>query len=421
MATEHFDLIVLGANLSEQISATLLAKQGFRVLVLPSTFQPHDQSIACCPALHKLLETLGGENLLYNSTESLQLVTNDIRLQVGGPLPLEDELLREFPKYHASILVLLSRLEEWGRKLALLLTSPAPAASLLPLRLLTLYRRQLAQNLPVRRLRQPVSKLTATLGSHKLQQVLNQLFSGLCLVAPEKLSIAEAALKWHISTRTQTILFSDLTQLLTGHFTAAGGKFIAREELSELIHTGKRQGGVRLQNGKSLVADQFLIGSLPEHIEPSPALASVLAKLPCKPQSWTLSNLPTKRLPVLSRQVILAEAQTFCLTWDNNTQPPGQARLETVRQPEQNRLTTEMVRKQLSSVLPFIDFKLAETRFPQSEKSLNKCFWPQGGLAKPVASNALFSHGSRLLPSIGLNADIILGQAVAGCLQKHMS
>ncbi|APG26677.1 hypothetical protein A7E78_01645 [Syntrophotalea acetylenivorans] len=420
MATEHYNLIVLGANIGEQICATLLARQGYRVLSLPSAIQPAAQSLPCCPALNKLLKTLEGEHLLIDSGESLQLVTNDIRLQVGGLLPLENELLREFPKHHPSILALLARLDEWGRKLSLLLASPAPDASLIAFRLLTLYRRQLAQKLPARRLQQPILKLTTTLGSHKPQEALNQLLSGLCLVAPKRLSIAEAALKWHITTRPQTISLSDLSQLLTERYAAAGGQHIPLDELSGMERAGKRQTGASLKNGKVLSADQFLIGSLPEHVEPYPALTSTLAKVPGKPQTWTLSNLPRQRLSILSRQVILAGEQTLRLTWDQNKLTPGQALLEAAQPPDQTQLTTDMVREQLSSVLPFIDYELTESARPQNEKVMPKCFWPRGSLPNPVASNAIFCHGSQLLPSIGLNADIMLGQAVAGCLQKRM-
>lgn len=420
MAKEHFDLIVLGANLAEQISATLLAAQGYRVLSFPSTFQPDEQPLACCPALNKLLKSLKAEHLLQDSTDSLQLVTEDIRLQLCGPLPLTEELRREFPDHQASMLALLARLDEWGRRLSLLLASPAPDSSLLALRHLTFYRRLLGQNLPARRLQQPVLKLTTTLGARKPQQALTQLFSGLCLVAPERLSIAEAALKWHITTCPQTILLSELTQLLAERYASFGGQSIPLKELREMKHTGKRQDGASLFNGKFLSARQFLVGSLPERIELHPALAATLTKLPCKPQSWTVSGLPRQRLPMLSPQVILAGEQTLRLTWDQNSPSPGQALLETVRPADQAVLNTESVRHQLSSVLPFTDFELTETFCPSSERIMNKSFWPSGSIPKPLASNVLFSHGSRLLPSIGLSADLMLGQAAAGYLQKRL-
>jgi|LGVF01.1.fsa_nt_gb hypothetical protein len=420
MAAEHYDLIVLGAGLAEQIAATLLAGQGYRVLSFPADSQTDEQSLTCCPALNKLLKALEGEHLLRDSTESLQLVTDDIRLQLGGPLPLAEELWREFPEHHASMLALLARLDEWGRKLSLLLSSPAPDSSLLALRLLILYRRQLGQNLPARRLQHPILKLTTTLGARKPQQALTHLLSGLCLVTPARLSIAEAALKWHIITRPQTISLSALNQLLEERYAAVGGQSLPLEELAGIIHTGKRQKGVSLLNGKLLNARQFLVGSLPEHIELHPALASTLAKRPCKPQSWTLSGLPLQRLPMLAPKVVLAGEQTLRLTWDKNSSSPGQALLETIRHTDQTVLKLESIRHQLSSVLPFTDFELTETPCPSNEKIMHKSFWPRGCLPKPVASNVLYCNGSRLLPSLGLNADLMLGQAAAGCLQKRM-
>lgn len=420
MAAEHYDLIVLGANLLEQVCATLLADQGYRVLSFPSTFQPDEQPLACCPALVKLLKSLKGELLPNDATESFQLITNDIRLQLGNPQTLAEELRREFPQHHASMLALLARLDGWGRKLSLLLTDPAPDASLFILRLLIFYRRQLSQNLPAHRLQQSILKQTTTLGAHQPQQALTQLLSGLCLVAPEKLSIAEAALKWHISTRPQTLLLSGLTQLLTERYAAVGGQSLPLEELSAMGYAGKRQTGVSLVNGKVLTARQFLIGTLPEHIESPPALETAQAMRPYKPQSWTLSNLPRKRLPMLSRQVILAGKHTLRLTWDHTTPSPGQAVVETVRPISCTQPTKEIILKQLSLVLPFTEAELTEENSATSEKVTHKGCWPMGVLPKPVAPNALFCHGSHMVPSVGLNADIMLGQAVAGCLQKRL-
>ena len=420
MAKEHYDLIVIGAGLSEQIAATLLAGQGYRVLSFPSTFQTEQQTLACCPALHKLLKSLKGEDLLRESTDSVQLVTDDIRLQLGGPLSLVDELRREFPDHHDSMLALLDRLDAWGRKLSLLLTSPAPGSSLLVLRLLALYRRQLSNNLPARRLQQPILRILTTLGAPKPQNALSHLLSGLCLVTPEKLSVAEAALKWHITTRPRNLLIAELSQLLTERYAATGGQSIPLDELAAIKQTGKRPDGVSLLNGKVLNARQFLVGPLPEHIELDTALASTQAKPPCKPRRWILSGLPLQRPPMLDRQVILAGKQTLSLTWDQDSLSPGQAMLEAVRPADHTILETETVLQQLSSLLPFTSFALTETDYPTSERVMHNRFWPRGGLPRPAASNILFCHAAHLLPSLGVNADAILGQAAAGSMQKRL-
>ncbi len=420
MAAEHYDLIVIGAGLAEQIVATLLAGQGYRVLSLPAAAQTDEEQLACCPALDKLLTNLEGEHLPRHSTDSWQLVTDDIRLELGGPLPLAEELRREFPDHHSSIQALLARLDEWGHKLNLLLTSTAPDSSLRAIRFLTLYRRQLGHSLPARRLQQPIKGLLATLGAPEPQQALTQLLSGLCLVTPARLSIAEAALKWHIATRPQHILVPELTQLLTDRYAAAGGQSIPLDELSEIKYTGKCLDGVSLLNGRCLSARQFLVGSLPEHIEPHPALASALAKPPDKPRRWTLTGLPLQRPPMLARRIILAGEPVLRLTWQQESPSAGQALVEVSRPADQTVPNTESVRRQLASLLPFTDFELTETDCPSTVPVVHDSFWPRGGLPRPAASNALFCHGPHLLPSVGLNADAMLGQAAAGTLQQRL-
>jgi hypothetical protein len=420
MAKEHYDLIVIGASLTEQIAATLLAGQGYRVLSFPAAFQADEQTLACCPALNKLLKSLEGDHLLRVSTDSVQLVTDDTRLQLGGPLPLADELRREFPDQHASMLALLTRLDDWGRKLSLLLAGSAPGSSLFVLRLLALYRRQLSHKLPARQLQQPFPRILTTLGAPKPQQALSQLLSGLCLVAPEKLSVAEAALKWHITTRPQNILIPELEQLLTERFAAVGGQSIPLDELAGIKQTGRRPEGVSLLNGKAFSARQFLVGPLAEHIERDPALDSALAKPPCKPRRWILSGLPPQRPPMLERQIILTGKQTLRLTWDQESPTRGQALLESVRPTGHNLLSTETVRHPLTSLLPFTDFELTETSCPASERIMHNSFWPGGVLPRPAASNVLFCHAPYLLPSLGVNAEVILGQAAAGNLQKRL-
>ncbi|MCD4689329.1 MAG: hypothetical protein K8R55_08355 [Desulfuromonadaceae bacterium] len=420
MATEHYDLIVIGAGLSEQIAATLLAGQGYRVLSFPATFQAEQQTLACCPALNKLLKSLKGENYLRDSIDSVQLVTDDIRLQLGGPLPLADELRREFPDHHDSMLALLDQLDAWGCKLSLLLTRTAPNFSLLPLRLLALYQRQLSNNLPARKLQQPILQILRTLGAPKPQQTLNQLLSGICLVTPERLSVAEAALKWHITTRPRNIMIAELSQLLTERYAASSGQNIPLDELAAIKQTGKHPTGVRLLNGKALSARQFLVGPLPKHIKLDTALASTIAKPPCEPRRWILSGLPLQRPPMLARQVILAGKQTLSLTWDHESPLPGQALLEDVRPAALNTLDTETVLQQLSSLLPFTNFELTETGCSPREMVMHNSFWPRGGLPRPAASNVLFCHAAHLLPSLGVNADVILGQAAATTLQKRL-
>lgn len=239
-------------------------------------------------------------------------------------------------------------------------------------------------------------------------------------MTPEHLSVAEAALKWHITTRPQSILIPQLIQRLTEHYAAAGGQSIPLNELAGIKQTGKRLDSFSLLNGKILSAHQILIGPLPEHIELGPTLASTLAKPPCKPRRWVMSGLPLQRPPMLDRQVILAGEHTLSLTWDQERPSPGQALVEGVSQTDHSALSTETVRQQLSSLLPFTNFKLTETAYPLAQKVIPNSFWPKGGLPKRSSSKVLSCHASHLLPSLGASADVILGQAAAGTLHKRL-
>ena len=419
MAAEQHDLIVVGGGLSEHIAATLLARQGYRVLQLTSASFGGAEPLPCCPVLEKLLTSLDGMHLTRQRSDCFQLITDNVRLELRGPLPLAEELAREFPDHHAAVLALLARLDDWGRRLGLLLASTAPDSWWRPLRRLFLYRRLLRHKLPARRLRQPVIRLLASLPDEGLQQSLTQLLAGICLSAPKRLSVGEAALKWHTATRPEQIALQDLDDLLTERYVEASGSSVPLSGVKEIQYNGKRLQSFTLQDGRCLTARQYLLAPLPEGIKLPSTTASALSVAP-EPPHWTVSGPALQRPPLLARKAILDGDPPLRLTWSMEDCSTNHAIIKPACAAGQSIPSMESLQRRLASLLPFCDFQLDEANRPATPVAISGSQWPSCILPRPMGSNALLCHGPSLLPSAGESADLILGQAAAGVLQKRL-
>lgn len=419
MTSEQHDLILLGGDLAERIAATLLARQGYRVLhLVPDPFED-TEPLPCCAALEKLLAVLDARHLVRQQSDSFQLVTGNVRLEICGALPLAAELAREFPEHHASILALLSQLDNWGRKLGLLLACKAPDSPWGPLRSLTLYRRLLRHKLPVRRLQQPVSRLLATLPDKGAQRSLSQLLAGLCLAVPHRLSVAEAALRWHSATRPEQIDPQHLSSLLAERYAAAGGLSRPLTELKKIDFQAKRLQNITLLDGRCLTARQFILAPLPAGVELPSAMAAALPAAYCAPR-WSISGPALQRPPLLARRVILGGEPPLRLTWHQELLSPNQAIIEQACAADTALPAMKAAQRRLAALLPFSDFKLQEAGFPTTPGVLPNNLWPGGALPLPVGSNALYCHAFTRLPSAGKSAELMLGQAAAGVLQQRL-
>lgn len=418
MLAEQHDLIVFGAGLAGQTAATLLALQNYRVLLLESGAPDDVPPPACCPALDQLLASLDAQQLPRHTNDRFQLVTDDIRLEVCGALPLDQELEREFPGHHAAILALLARLDAWGKKLSLLLAGPAPDSPWRSTRSLALYRRQLQQGLPARGMGQPVDRLLATLGDKQARQALLQLLSGLSLRPPARLSTAEAALNWHIATCSQHIGFKQLTELLNDRFIAAGGRSLPLEELDELQWQGKRLESVRLRDGSRLQARQYLTGPCSPSIELPPAMAPALRNSEGAPQCWVVSGVNYQRPHILAPRVILGGEPPLHLTWAAQKDSLAQIQMSCPAEPAITDLGP--LKKRLARLLPFADLQLTPGPDPEAGGGFKTGLWPHKAQPQPIAKNLLFCHGADLLPTFTGTGSLMLGQAAAGLLKKRL-
>lgn len=421
MAAEQYDLIAFGAGLAGQTAATLMARQGYRVLLLETPMADDTQPLPCCPALEKLLASLEAKQLPRHENDSFQLISDEIRLELRGALALEQELEREFPGHHAAILALLTRLDDWGRRLNLLLSGAAPDSFWRPIRTLAFYRRQLRQGLPALRLRQPIERLLATLDERGPQQAVSQLLTGLCLTTPRRLSIAQAALGWHIAMRPQCIEVRQVARLLSDRFVAAGGHSLPLQQLAELKWQGKRLQSIRLQDGRHLQARQYLIGPRGESFERPPATAAALSSRQGEPQRWIVSGINSQRPPILAPQVVLSGEPPLRLSWGTQKSAAACTRIEIACPAEPHIASLEPLQRRLAALLPFTEFKLSTGQHqPLPAGDLKSKLWPGKAQPQPVAPNVLFCDGFDLLPSASDNVHLMLGQAAAGVLHKRL-
>lgn len=419
MAAHHYDLIVIGTGLTEQIAATLLARQGFCVFSLAT--QPNvEQALPCCSALEGLLAILAADDCPRQSVGSFQWVSDDVRLEFCGARSLEEELRRELPDHHAEALSLLTRLDDWGRRLNRLLVHRAPTAPFHAIRALGFCQRLLSQGLPARRLKQPIARFLATAGHGRLQQLLSPLFSGLSLMAPELLSTAEAALHWHIATRSQTIAGQDLERLLAEHYAAAGGEGLPLTEVATFHHAGKRLQAAILKDGRRLTADQFLIDPLSARSSLRHSLAALLPDPPPAPQHWSVTGLGAQRPPMLARQVILGGAPALRLSWGPPKQPTSQPQVELARAAPTAAFDSDAIHRRLAALLPFSDYRLSEASSSIAAVEGRNTYWPQRYLPCPTGPNIITCPGPCPATSLGASTAIMLGQAAAGTLLRRL-
>lgn len=131
MSSSYYDVIVLGTELSALTCAALLAKRGFRVLVLGQSSERPDYKLgpyrlprrpfaftaAHTPLARRILSELGlGQSFRRRAhplDPAFQLALPGHRFEIGqNEVELEREVEREFPEVKRAILDLLRRIDE---------------------------------------------------------------------------------------------------------------------------------------------------------------------------------------------------------------------------------------------------------------------------------------------------------------------
>jgi hypothetical protein len=410
----HYDAIILGGSLASRIAATLLAKEGCRVLTFREPSDPCPRWFHSSLHLDRLLKSLGSRTCVA-SPMPFQVLTTETRLSFHGPATLEEELRREFPASCDKVHSLLQKLQTLGEHLEKILWKSGGLPLLGFSNRLRFTLKRLQGKLNRSTLIQPLRKLMVGLEEDPAWQAIAALFAGLSLTPFDKLSAAEGALLWNNACRTNGVSLSGLEELLHHRYQQFHGEWEELSNLGALEYEFKRLTGISSKKGGKCTAGYFLVGSPATRIFLPKSLNSAISSPPPVLQ-YVTSPLDGMISPLLAPDVILggnpplrlkftaAENGTFCAI------DYAAANVAT---------SEEDIRRRLGPVLPFAKFQLKgpfTTEPLQDQKpgftSSRKMFL---GASNPLKlkGNALLCYGAGILPSLGTTGEILVGMTVA--------
>jgi len=412
----HYDVIIIGESLATRIAAVQLVKSGCRVLTFEEGLAISPAWFASSQQLEKLLEQFSGRSCL-TTPPSFQVITPSARVDLASRYPLEEVLLREFPKDYTGLLELFGNLKKSGEQLENALQQSGCA----PLKGLggqfRFRWKALRCGLGLRSGKKPLSTHLQSLQlSGESREFLQTLFSGLSLVPVEQLTMTEAALLWVSHTREHGASASGLDTLLRQRYEQFHGKTESLEDLRQIDATTQKVQQVVLKNGSSCTADFFLVAS-DTHLSKLPSLNRNALKLPERPSRAVTTALQGKTSPLLSNRVILAGATPLRLSFGKRGEDtlcaidiPGGASLPTADQ---------MV-SQLQPALPFCRYQLEmpDTAQTADVSPKRKSSFGQQTSVR-LLRNTLLCHGATIFPALGSGGDVLLGNSVANYIESR--
>jgi len=399
MTVSRFDIAMAGESLAAQMTATLLAKQGRRVIRLtaPGHCDPWQHASLF---LDKLLDTLGGQACRC-AKPPFQVLAPRARATVHPDLPLADELAREFGRESASVTALLDDLEQLGRRLEETLWEHGG----LPdegLRECATWRWQcLRRRLPWRKLSASLAKRVQAMPVPAAEW-LRDLFQGLALQPLAALTVADGALLWAHARRRPGIDAEQLQQLLRQRFEQFHGVATNLASLAALEHrdgqwVGRRHDGGSFQAGQLILGDLDL--ELPGHGVPLPHQPLT------PPQHLLTSSLAGQLSPLLAQRVIVGGPLPMRLVLDHAA--PGVAAHISA-----SVIADEaQIRSQLEPVLPFARYTLEHQHYGRSSVRLadpSSTALPLGKVPFRLGSQLWCADETRLLPQLGSGGAALL-------------
>ena len=424
MKQRYYDAIILGDSLASQTAAALLVKGGCRILTFRlRTERPAALSLGPVPAsrpIERLLEVLGARSCLAQAP-SLQVVTSESRLEIGGEHSIEDELHREFGADALQTTTQLKSLQQLGEKLeTLLLTSGGLPVSNGGNGLRFFRNAFLGRAL--RGSGQTLERFLAPLPTAP-RKALTALFAGLALIPADRLSVAEAALLWTGALCGKTVAVADFAKLLQQRYEQFHG---AEEDLAAIQGASRDRHkliDLQLKKGRQCGGAWYLLGSpsgmhpIDETQPPPASRAATTQRAFTSPLDGLLPpvlrpiNIPENSFPLrfsLTRKHDHTVGVLDYRTDDDGSDPLSRA---------------AELKHTLAPLLPFGDFTIEP---PLSEPHLS-ARRRRGLRSFPnicgdwrVLSNMLLCHGASTAPAMGAAGEILTGMTVAGILLREL-
>lgn len=407
MSNKTYDIVIIGGSLSARIAASLLAKQGSRVLFMRCREVSASAWFPSSLFLERLLGILGGRSC-FVAQQPIQVLSRHARVTLCNDIPLADEMQREFGQSAAAAIDWLAGLDRLGIALEELFWENQglcwPSFGETARFRLRCLRRRFdwgALDAPVAR----------ELENHPepVKIFLTDLFQGLSMMRTGELSRASAALLWAQALRAENLQEPDFSQLLNKRFDQFHGSRTHLDELESLDFDGKRWTGGRFKTGGHFTASTFLLGDSRWldrfHAGKTRPLPQPQASSFCR-----TSDLTGQLSPLLATRVICGGPLPLRLAIEKQEQQQI-GRLRSTAG-----MTEEQLRRQLEPVLPFARYRVIPDEEPIQTTSIPSVASTPRQLARlplRLGSNLYCADGTSLLPEMGAAGAALLGWTLA--------
>lgn len=346
----EFDIAIAGNSLSARIASALLAKNGYRILLLEDSLQSDFSWPFSSVFIENVLATLGGRSC-FTHPSPFQVISPGSRITINSENPVETELKREFGERSGTqVSGFLAELQEKGQKInqLLWLNQGLPWSGLKA--------RCRFRFLSIRQ-RIPIPELKASLqpgidGFDPLaKEFLKSLFEGLSLCPLEKLSVGEAALLWTQVSRPENLSKTEFDTLLRKRFEQFHGHSESLQNLEKLDFQNQRFIGGHLRDKGAFTAKHLLVG----HLRSIRHFFS--ANGPPLPESVRLLQYKTSDLQgqlsnLLANQVIIGGAVPLRFS----TSKEQEATIAAIQAAELR--SAEQIQDLLEPALPFAEYEV---------------------------------------------------------------
>lgn len=407
MSSKHYDIAIIGGSLSARIAATLLAKQGNKVLFLRYREATASEWFHSSLFLEKLLGVLGGRSC-FVSQKPIQVLSRKARVTLSTDIPLENELCREFGQDGAAVSQWLEKLRLQGAQLENLFWEngglPWPSfKTTASFKLLCMRRKTNWTELDA-----PITAAMKQLPQAAVEFV-KDLLQGLSLQKINQLSHAQAALLWSQAMRPENLKEPDFSELLGKRFDQFHGLKTDLEDLESVDFNGSRWTGGRIKGGGQFTATTFLLGDARWIDRFKPGKVTALPS-PHALTKQTTSTLTGQLSPLLTARVICGGDMPLRLAIEEREDELYGIILSAGDTSEEQR------REQLEATLPFAKYELSATeenlaagKAPIREEKIQKL----ANLPLRIGTNLYCADSSTLMPEMGAFGAALLGWTFA--------
>ncbi len=411
MSSKQYDIAIIGGSLSARIAATLLAKQGCKVLFIRNTEARAPAWFHSSIFLEKLLGVLGGRSC-FVVQRPIQIFSEKSRVTLCNDIPVGEELTREFGASAGTVVnQWLSELNKQGVRLEELfwesggLPWPSLSASA-RFKLLCLRRR-----LNLSELEQPVTQSLDQIPG-PARTFMTDLLQGLSLTKINELSYARAAMLWAQALRPENLKEPDFSLVLNKRFEQFHGAKAQLEDLEALDFDGSRWTGGHFKAGGRFTAKNFLLGDK-RCIDLFKPGKTTLPALPPTAVSRRTSNLRGQISSLLGTRIICGGKLPVRIAIDEQTDELHGIVLST---PD---ATTTEVRQQLEAVLPFAQYRFTEEPAAPAPPTEDGQPMRLASLPIHIGTNLYCADRTALMPDMGAAGAALLAWTIAENLAKR--